>query len=205
LSSTGHTHGSLTALTALGIIGTAFELATLKHWNGTMQLVPWAALVVLAGALAVHAGRSGRTFLVRALAMLVLLTSLYGVLEHALVNYDSGPLDQRFADRWDALSPWLQWWYAITRTVGPAPTLAPGMLGQAALTLMLATVGPRSASTEPLATRHRRHPCSSRFSHLTYARNDTYAPSDGLVAAAATGATRRVSDLAPNRHRRPRW
>ena len=147
----------------------------------------------------------GRTFLVRALAMLVLLTSLYGVLEHALVNYDSGPLDQRFADRWDALSPWLQWWYAITRTVGPAPTLAPGMLGQAALTLMLATVGPRSASTEPLATRHRRHPCSSRFSHLTYARNDTYAPSDGLVAAAATGATRRVSDLAPNRHRRPRW
>jgi hypothetical protein len=191
--------GSLTALTALGIVGTAFELATLKHWNGAMQLVPWAALVVLAGAVAVHAGRPGRTVLVRALAMLVLVISLYGVLEHALVNYDSGPLDQRFADTWDTLSPWLQWWYAITRTVGPAPTLAPGMLGQAAITLMLATVGTRSAATEPPATRHRRHPYASRFSDLTYARGDA------LVAAAATGATRRVGELAPNRHRRPRW
>jgi hypothetical protein len=190
--------GSLTALTALGIVGTAFELATLKHWNGAMQLVPWAALVVLAGAAAVHAGRPDRTFLVRALAMLVLVTSLFGVLEHALVNYDSGPLDQRFADTWDMLSPWLRWWYAITRTVGPAPTLAPGMLGQAAATLLLATIGARSAATGASATRHRRHPYSSRFPDLTYAA------SDSLVAATATGA-RRVGELAPNRHRRPRY
>ncbi|MCA1835139.1 MAG: hypothetical protein LC721_01865 [Actinobacteria bacterium] len=166
---------SLTALTALGIVGTAFELATLKHWNGAMQLVPWAALVVLAGALAVHAGRPGCTYLVRTLGMLVLVTSLFGVFEHALVNYDSGPLDQRFADTWDVLSPWLRWWYAITRTVGPAPTLAPGMLGQAAATLLLATIGARTGSTEV------------------------------PVAAAATGAARRVNEFAPNRHRRPRW
>ena len=190
--------GSLTALTALGIVGTAFELATLKHWNGAMQLVPWAALVVLAGAAAVHAGRPDRTFLVRALAMLVLVTSLFGVLEHALVNYDSGPLDQRFADTWDMLSPWLRWWYAITRTVGPAPTLAPGMLGQAAATLMLATIGARTGSTEVPARRHRHHPYPRRLPDLTYAR------SDALVAAATTGAVRRV-DMTPNRHRRPRW
>ena len=186
---------SLTALTALGIVGTAFELATLKHWNGAMQLVPWAALVVLAGALAVHTGRPGCAHLVRTLAILVLVTSLFGVLEHALVNYDSGPLDQRFADSWDMLSPWLRWWYAITRTVGPAPTLAPGMLGQAAATLLLATIGARAASTEVRATRHRRQPAPS----LTYPRGET------LVAAAATGAARRVNEFAPNRHRRPRW
>ena len=190
--------GSLTALTALGIVGTAFELATLKHWNGAMQLVPWAALVVLAGAMALHAGRPDRTGLVRALAMVVLVTSLFGVLEHALVNYESGPLDQRFADTWEALSPWLRWWYAITRTVGPAPTLAPGMLGQAAATLMLATIGARTASTEVPTRHHRHHPYPRRLPDLTYAR------SDALVAAATTGAVRRV-DMTPNRHRRPRW
>jgi hypothetical protein len=190
---------SLTALTALGIVGTAFELATLHHWNGAMQLVPWVALVVLAGALALHAGRPGSTYLVRTLAMLVLVTSLFGVLEHALVNYDSGPLDQRFADTWDLLSPWSRWWYAITRTVGPAPTLAPGMLGQAAVTLMLATIGARAVYSEAPARRHRRHPYGGRCPDVTYVRGDT------LVAATASGAARRVGDLAPNRHRRPRW
>ncbi|MGH3765653.1 MAG: hypothetical protein ACRDS0_09810 [Pseudonocardiaceae bacterium] len=144
--------GALIGLTALGIVGTAFELATLQHWNGVLQLVPWVALVVLAGALALHASGSGRTRMVRALALLVLGASMFGVLEHALVNYDSGPLDQRFADTWTALSPWLRWWYAITRTVGPAPTLAPGMLGQAAATLMLATIGGRAASTVTILT-----------------------------------------------------
>jgi hypothetical protein len=186
--------GSLTGLTALGIVGTAFELATLQHWNGVMQLVPWAALVVLTGALALHAGRSGRTRVVRALAVLVLVTSLFGVLEHALVNYDSGPLDQRFADTWDALSLWLRWWYAITRTVGPAPTLAPGMLGQAAATLMLATIGEKAAFTA--ARRHRRGPSPSGVPPLTYARAET------LVAAAAP---HRLGEFPPTSHRRPRW
>lgn len=190
--------GSLTALTALGIVGTAFELATLKHWNGAMQLVPWFALVVLAGAVMVHLGRPDRICLVRVLAVLVLVTSLFGVLEHAAVNFESGPLDQRFADTWDTLSLWLRWWYAITRTVGPAPTLAPGMLGQAAATLMLATIGARGGSRKVPATRHRHQPYRCRLPDLTYARSDT------LVAATA-GAVRRAGELGPNRHRRPRW
>jgi hypothetical protein len=145
---------SLAALTALGIAGTAFELATLQHWNGAMQLVPWVALAVLVAALALHVG-SPRTHLVRGLVLLVLATSLFGVMEHALVNYDAGPLDQRFTGTWDTLSVWLRWWYAITRTVGPAPTLAPGMLGQAAATLLLATIGQRAASTTAPSSRHR--------------------------------------------------
>lgn len=156
--------GSLSGLTALGIVGAAFELATLQHWNGAMQLMPWAALAVLAAALALHirpADRPPRTHLVRVLVLLVFVTSLFGVMEHALVNYAAGPLDQRFADTWDALSVWLRWWYAITRTVGPAPTLAPGMLGQAAVTLMLATIGQRAAAAA-IATprRHGAHPSS---------------------------------------------
>lgn len=150
--------GSLTALTALGIVGTAFELATLRHWNGALQLVPWVALAVLAAALALHAGpvpRPRRTRLVRSLGLVVLAISLFGVLEHALVNYHAGLLDERFASTWDALSIWLRWWYAITRTVGPAPTLAPGMLGQAAVTLLLATIALPRQVGGPSRTRHR--------------------------------------------------
>ena len=102
--------GSLSALTMLGIVGTAFELASLQHWNGAMQLVPWAALLLLAAALALHAaagGRASQTGLVRALALLVLAASLFGVMEHALVNYDAnaqtnspliGVLDDRFGE-----------------------------------------------------------------------------------------------------------
>jgi hypothetical protein len=195
--------GGLSALTALGIVGTAFELATLQHWNGAMQLVPWAALAVLTAALARHAGpsdRPPRTGLVRALALLVLATSLFGVLEHALVNYDAGALDQRFADTWDALSPWLRWWYAITRTVGPAPTLAPGMLGQAAATLLLATIGQRAASTTT-ARRHRRYPYHPYLGRLP---NMTYTRADPMVAATAI-VSPRLGGHPPTRHRRPRW
>lgn len=183
------------ALCLLGIVGTAFELASLQHWNGAMQLVPWVALVVLGAALVLHLAAPNRlppNGLVRALAILVLLISLFGVIEHALVNYQAGPLDQRFTGSWDALPGWLRWWYAITRTVGPAPTLAPGMLGQAALTLMLATIGRPQAwpacANQPVK-RHRRHAYSSHRPLVAGVRPDL------LVSPVP----------APTRHRRPRW
>jgi hypothetical protein len=217
---------SLTALTALGIVGTAFELATLHHWNGAMQLVPWVALAVLAAALVLHAGPSGRpprTRLVRVLALLVLASSLFGILEHALVNYRSGPLNERFADTWTTLSPWLRWWYAITRTVGPAPTLAAGMLGQAAATLILATIGQRATTTMAPARparRHRLYPHSIHRPEMAYGRPDTVATApdrpwhptarrlsagNPLAAGSARSSPGRVGGRAPSRHRRRRW
>jgi hypothetical protein len=54
------------------------------------------------------------------------------------VNHDSGPLDQRYADTWESMPATQQWWYAATKTVGPAPTLAPGVLAQTSLLLLLA-------------------------------------------------------------------
>jgi hypothetical protein len=62
------------------------------------------------------------------------------VLEHILTNFNAGELDQRFADTWDSLPLLERGWYAVTKTVGPAPTLAPGVLGQTALLLLLATL-----------------------------------------------------------------
>ncbi len=96
-------------------------------------------LAVAVGLLFVPAGRG--VPLVRVLAVVVLGASMYGVLDHVLVNYESGVLDQRYSESWDTLPVGEQWWLAVTKTVGPAPTLAPGVLGQSGLLLVLASVG----------------------------------------------------------------
>lgn len=131
----------LLALTVVGILATAFELATERHWIGLEQLVPWAALVLLAVATALAAVPGGRwVTAARVLALAVLAASIYGVVDHVLVNLDSGALDQRFADTWEGLPLPQRLWLAATKIVGPAPPLAPGVLGQTALLLLLATV-----------------------------------------------------------------
>jgi hypothetical protein len=132
---------SLVGITVVTMLSTGFELATERHWHGLEQLVPWLALVVLAvaTALLLLPGRRASTA-ARVLALVVLGASIYGVIDHIAVNYNSGALDQRFADTWEAI-PWLEkWWYAITKTVGPSPILAPGVLGLAALLLLLASL-----------------------------------------------------------------
>lgn len=132
----------LIALAVLGILAAAFELATERHWIGLEQRIPWLALAVLAAAAAalVVVGGDRRVTMARVLALLVLGASLYGVITHVLVNYNAGGLDQRYAATWDTLPHGKRWWYAATKTVGPAPTLAPGVLGQSALLLLLATL-----------------------------------------------------------------
>ena len=131
----------LLALTLITICATAFELATVHHWNDLEQLIPWVALSVLALAIifSLLHGRWAR-ITVRMLALIVFGASIYGVIDHVLVNYDSGPLDQRFADTWDGTPVIERWWYAITKTVGPSPTLAPGVLGLGAVLLLLASL-----------------------------------------------------------------
>ncbi|KUI22119.1 hypothetical protein AU195_07310 [Mycobacterium sp. IS-1496] len=132
---------ALLALTLAGICATAFELASERHWNDVEQFIPWFALAVLAVALLLVCLRSEPAHLVaRALSVLVICASLYGVIDHAAVNHDSGPLDQRYAETWDAMPATEQWWLAITKAVGPAPTLAPGILAQTALMLVLASL-----------------------------------------------------------------
>jgi hypothetical protein len=131
----------LIALTVIGILAAAFELATERHWNSPAQLIPWVALAVLAVATALVVIPEGRgVAIARVLAGLVLAASIYGVITHVVVNYDAGALDQRYADAWDSLPMLQRWWYAATKTVGPAPTLAPGVLGQTAVLLLLATL-----------------------------------------------------------------
>jgi hypothetical protein len=104
------------------------------------QLIPWVTLVVLAVATVLVLIPGGRgTASTWVLALLVVCASISGVIDHTLVNYNAGVLDQRFADTWDSLPSAQRWWYAITKTVGPAPTLAPGILAQSAVLLFLAS------------------------------------------------------------------
>ncbi|MFD1540940.1 hypothetical protein [Nonomuraea guangzhouensis] len=132
----------LLALVLISIMGAALELAAERHWQTLQQLLPWGALAVLTLALALLAvGRpQGAVTTVRVLALAVLLVAAFGVYAHVSANYDAGLLDQRYADTWDALSPLTRWWYAVSKSVGAAPPLAPGMLAQSALLLLLATL-----------------------------------------------------------------
>jgi hypothetical protein len=127
----------LLALVGIGILGAAFELAVERHWQSPSQVVPWAALALLGFALGLHALRDTPRALatVRVLALAVLLASAFGVFMHVSVNYDAGSFDPS----WATLPPLSQWWSAFTKSVGSAPPLAPGMLAQGALLLLLTT------------------------------------------------------------------
>jgi hypothetical protein len=130
----------LLGLAAAGVIGTAVELASLRHWNGLLQLVPWIALgvLVLGIAQAVLRPRVDPRF-VRLEAATVVVAAAFGSLEHLLANLDAGPLDFRYADRWAGMSAAARWWAAASGGVGPSPILAPLVLAQAAACLWFAT------------------------------------------------------------------
>ena len=131
----------LLVLAALGVVGTGAELAMLRHWTTTVQLVPWFALGAVAVAVAALWLRPSRrtVLLARILAVAVSLAALFGMWEHVRGNYDAGPLDRRYTYTWDTMSSTTRWWKAVTKSVGPSPMLAPAVLVQASLCLLFAT------------------------------------------------------------------
>lgn len=134
---------ALLVLAAAGAVGTAVELAMLRHWTSPVQLIPWVALVVLAAAVAalVRPARPSTLRAVRVAAIAVTVAALIGVVEHVLANHEAGPLDFRYASTWARLSPARRWWLSATGGVGPSPSLAPLVLVQSAVCLWLATIG----------------------------------------------------------------
>ena len=132
----------LIALAALSVAGLAGDLAMLRHWQNAVQLIPWFSLGVAAVAIALLLARPSRgaVWLVRTLSLAVALSAAFGVFQHVLANYESGPLDFRYADIWGTMSEPARWWAAAIKTVGPAPPLAAAALGNAALCVLMATV-----------------------------------------------------------------
>ncbi len=132
---------SLLALAAVGIIATAVELATLRHWTTTTQLIPWIVLGVLAigvGTLAVCRSRRMIQF-VRLIACIAAVGGLYGLYIHVQSNYDAAILDYHYTDRWPTMSLASKVWAAGTGQVGPSPVMAPAVLSQVGICLALAT------------------------------------------------------------------
>ncbi|MCU1351245.1 MAG: hypothetical protein JWM05_454 [Acidimicrobiales bacterium] len=132
---------ALLGLALLGITGTAFELASERHWRTTVQLIPWGALAAALVAIAL-VWRGGRTVrrAGRILAIVIMATSVLGIVEHVIANHEAGPLDAVYGARWASMSGLSQWWAAFIKSVGPAPTLAPFVLAWVALCILLATV-----------------------------------------------------------------
>lgn len=132
---------AMLALAAAGIVATLVELATLRHWTTTTQLIPWMVLGVMAiGVIVVALGVSPRVIrVVRAIAVLTVLSGLYGLFIHMQANYDAAILDYRYTDRWPNMSLLSKLWAAGTGQVGPAPVMAPAVLSQIAICLTLAT------------------------------------------------------------------
>lgn len=134
--------GGLLLLAALGAIGTTVELAMLRHWKSPSQLIPWVALAGVGIAIVAVAVRPTRSTVLaaRAVGLALAACGIYGVIKHTTSNYEAGPLDAVYGARWDSLSALSQWWHAATGTVGPSPTLAPLVLTQIALCLLLVTI-----------------------------------------------------------------
>jgi hypothetical protein len=123
--------------------GTAVELTLSRHWTSATQLIPWYALggLAIGAVLLVARPQPASIRVVRVLAMIVTLTALLGIYEHVLANYNAAPLDLRYESKWAAMSAGSRWWAAMSESVGPSPTLAPAVLAQAAVCLLLATLG----------------------------------------------------------------
>ena len=134
---------ALLLVAAISVVGTATELAMLRHWDSGIQLIPWAALLVLAPAIVLAARRPSprTTIVVRGIAAVVGAASIFGVVEHVLGNYSAGPLNARFTSTWATMSEPARIWAAFTKTVGPSPSLVPLVLAQAALCVVFATLG----------------------------------------------------------------
>lgn len=133
---------ALLALGALGVVGTAVELVMLRHWKTGTQMIPWFILALVVISIGLIAVRPTRLTVRAAQALTVVITlgGLFGMKEHVEANFNAGPLDRVYGPTWDSLSTTSQWWKAFTHTVGPSPTLAPGVLIQAALCVALATL-----------------------------------------------------------------
>jgi hypothetical protein len=174
------------ALAWLGLVGTTTELVFLRHWRSATQLVVWPFVVFLSvAAFLVSLRPSARSIVaVRWLAVAVVVASIVGIGLHVIENLDAGPLDRNYASIWSSMTPFDQWWAAITGGVGPAPVLAPGALAEISLALLLATV--RHPLLEGQAGRYRSRRAAAVGAARTSASRTASSVMDPIVDSSAS-------------------
>ena len=140
---------ALLALAGVTTAGTAIELAMARHWQSLEQAIPWIAIGAMSIAVGLLVGNAGRRRVraARTLAAAAFVLGCVGVWRHVAGNYDAAPLDAHYALIWDQMSSLARWWAAFIDSVGPSPTFAPMVLAQAAVCLLLSTIG--SPGIEP--------------------------------------------------------
>jgi hypothetical protein len=135
LDETGRMRVRIRLVSWVVLAGIMVELAVTRHWSGGTQLIAWAAVALAATGLAAitvpgrpSVGPGLRARVGQGLLGLVCLLSAVGVWEHISANYNSGPLDRRYATTWDSMSMAHRSWLSISGGVGPTPPFVPGML-----------------------------------------------------------------------------
>jgi hypothetical protein len=141
-STTGLLRGGVLVLGGLGLMGTTAQLVLDRHWDSTEQLIPWVAVALNVAAFGLLLSPPGprRVAVARGLAVIVLVIAAVGVWRHVNANYEAGPLDRVYTDRWESMSETDRWFRAAIQSVGPSPTLAPGALAETALAVLIASV-----------------------------------------------------------------
>ena len=134
-------------LTLASALGIAVELVLERHWTKPSQLIPWVALAfVVASAVALLGTPNSATGrVIRAGLVLVVMAGLVGVVLHTHGNYEAGPLDAVYGERWDSMSVTARWWAAFRQQVGPAPAIVPLVLAQLAAMVAIATLDTRDS------------------------------------------------------------
>lgn len=132
---------SIVIVAALAIVGLAVELMVERHWGSLPRHVPWLALAGLAWSVVrLWRGPSARDVRVaQFIALAAMNAAAVGVGFHVIENYKAGPLDQVYSLVWDAMGEPERWWAAFSKSLGPAPTFAPGALALIALLVLVAT------------------------------------------------------------------
>jgi hypothetical protein len=146
---------SLLAIAALGIAGTAAELAIERHWQNLEQWYAWLALaIVTAGLIAMLRRWRASLWFARLCAVIAIAFAVVGVWRHINANYETAPLDFRYETRWDDMSVRERLWDVVTGEVGAAPILASGVLATIGIALGAATIGvppPKRRPEPPMA------------------------------------------------------
>jgi len=122
----------LYAMTLLMFIGTIGELVAVKHYGGTIKLIPFALCVLgILGVVAAQLSERGSVLIaIRAVMAATMAGSLFGVYEHIQGNLATSKEIHRHLATVQRIEQTLQ---------GRDPIAAPGMLAVGALLLIAAT------------------------------------------------------------------
>lgn len=115
--------GQVLLVGAISGLGSALELASLRHWDGT-QIIPWIVLAVLAVGY-ILAVRRFAQWAIKWIAGSTVAASAFGVWQHVESNHATAALDARYEYTWKTFSSAKQWWLAASGGVGSSPPLVP--------------------------------------------------------------------------------